>query len=71
MLDLLHLVDGGSTNLTDSLGDPVHSMDVRFSKLSSVGVDRKTPPQFDVPVEEKVPGFPPITEPELLELGEY
>src|SRR6202043_3727533 len=50
------LVDGGTADLADRLGDAVHAVDVGLAQLAAVRVDRKAAAQFDRAVGDEIAG---------------
>ena len=45
-LGIRHLVHGGSAQLADCFGDPVHAVDVGLTELAAVGVEREPTTHF-------------------------
>src|SRR5207248_5915406 len=70
VLDIAYLIHRGTAQLSHSLRDPVHPMDVRLTELPAVRVDRQSAPDLDVAVLDEVLRLAATAEPELFQLHE-
>jgi Domain of unknown function (DUF222) len=70
VLDIGHLVDRPTAELTDPLGDAVRAVDIGLAELAAVGVDRQPPADLDRPVGNEVLRLTPAAESQLLQLDQ-
>ena len=66
----LDLIDRGSPDLPRPLGNPIHAVDVCFSKLSTIRVDWEVSPHFDSTIFDEVLRLTSTAKAEFFQLGQ-